>query len=210
MSRGERLHDSTTKTKGRIRQGIESHASSGIVGRPHDCQQLSAHRSVASIGHTSEVAGEVIDGTVAGTIEEELLELLVGRRIDADAAVPLRLAATRRRLATAAVADRVSFELDWVPATVANLFAFLLFKPMVALGREQQEPILVTNVLHVGETATFAMGAFTFADGNVVLRDQLPVDRLRILSSRNPAGHVEPVAVTQVADGDLLNEPFGR
>ena len=45
----------------------------------------------------------------------------------------------------------------------------------------------------------------SLVDVDAVFGDQLLVERSRILAGLDPAGDVEPVAVSQVADGDLLD-----
>ena len=48
--------------------------------------------------------------------------------------------------------------------------------------------------------------ASRFGYGNPVFGDQLLIHGLRIFPLGNPASHIEPIPVTQVAAGNLLNE----
>ena len=68
----------------------------------------------------------------------------------------------------------------------------------------------MTDVLHVGQSPPFAIGSFSLADVDAVFGDQLSVEQSRIFTGLNPAGHIEPVAMSQVADGDLLDQSFWR
>ena len=63
----------------------------------------------------------------------------------------------------------------------------------------------MADVLHVSEAATFAIGFLSLVDVDAVFGDQLCIERSRILAGLDPASDVEPVAVSQVADGDLLD-----
>ena len=81
---------------------------------------------------------------------------------------------------------------------------------MLASGREYGEETVVSQVLQVGSAEAFAAGAGRFGDGNVVFLDQLSVDRCRILVRRDDSRDVPPVAVSQVAAGDLLDEAGDR
>ena len=89
-------------------------------------------------------------------IEEEGLELSVGRVVDADAGVPLGRSSTRWCQAAAAVADRVAFELDRHSAAVSDLGSLFLLERVMALGRQQQEPVPEADVLHVRQATAFA------------------------------------------------------
>ena len=140
-----------------------------------------------------------------GSVEEVVFELLVGWAVDADAGVPLGLAATLGGDRAASVGDGIAFEADRVSAAVADLVSLLLFKGMVAFSDQKQEPVSVADVLHVGEPTTFAIGTVTFADVDAVLGDQLCVELERIFVGFDPASDIEPVTVAKVADGDLLN-----
>ena len=63
----------------------------------------------------------------------------------------------------------------------------------------------MADVLHVGEAPTFAIGFLSLVDVDAVFGDQLCIERGRFLAGFDPAGDVVPVAVSQVADGDLLD-----
>ena len=143
-------------------------------------------------------------------IQEEDLQLLARRRVDPHAGVPFRWSASFRRHAAAAIADRVALELDGHSAAVADLLPFILFEWMVTFGRQEQEPVPVADVLHVGQAAALAGCALPFADGDLVLVDELAVDLLLVLPRFDPPRDIEPVAVPQVAHGDLLNQTLGR
>ena len=61
------------------------------------------------------------------------------------------------------------------------------------------------DVLHICQAAPFAIGFLTLFDVDAVFGDQLLVERSRILAGLDPARDIEPVAVPQIADGDLLD-----
>ena len=106
------------------------------------------------------------------------------------------------------LADRISLELDWVPPAIANSIPFLLLEWVMSFSRQQQEPVAVTDVLHVRQPATFAVSALPVRQVDLVLLDEFPVDGRGIFALRNAARDIPPVAVPQIADGDLLNESF--
>ena len=68
----------------------------------------------------------------------------------------------------------------------------------------------MADVLHVGQSPPFAIGSFSFADVDAVFVDQLLIEQGGILAGFDPAGHVEPIAMSQVAYGNLLDKPFWR
>ena len=63
-----------------------------------------------------------------------------------------------------------------MPAAVADAVAFLLLECMMAFGDEEQEPIAVADVLHVGEATFLAVGALTVGLIDLVFCDQFAVD----------------------------------
>ena len=140
-----------------------------------------------------------------GSVEEVAFELLVGGTVDADAGVPLRFAASLGGDGASAIGNGIALETDWVTAAVPNLISLLLLECVVALGGQQDEPTSVADVLHVGEAAPFAIGFLSLAQVDAVFGDQLLIEQRRIFAGFDPAGDVEPIAVPQIADGDLLD-----
>ena len=140
-----------------------------------------------------------------GSIEEVVFELLVSWAVDANTCVPLGFAAAFGSNGASAIGDGIAFEPDWVTAAVADLISLLLLECVVALGGQQDEPVSVPDVLHVGKAAPFAIGFLTLVDVDTVFGDQLLVEQSWILAGVDPAGDVEPVAVPQIADSDLLD-----
>jgi hypothetical protein len=146
---------------------------------------------------------------MARALEEECFELFVGLRVDADACVPFWGAAALRCYAGSTVADGISLEFDRISTAVTNAVAFFLLEWMMPLGDKQQEPVSVSDVLHVRQATFLPVGTLTLADINFVLGYQLAINCITVFAFRDPSGHVPPVAVPQIADGDLLNESFG-
>ena len=64
--------------------------------------------------------------------------------------------------------------------------------------------------MHVGEATPFAIGFLALVDVDPIFVDQLLVEQSWIFASFDPAGDVKPVPVSQIADGDLLDQAFGR
>ena len=140
-----------------------------------------------------------------GSVEEVAFELLVGWAVDADAGVPLGFATTSGCNRASAIGGRIAFTADRVPATVADLVSLLLLEHVVAFGDQHQEPVSVADVLHVGEATPFAIGFLALIDVDTVFSDQLLVKQSWILAGFHPAGDVKPIAMPQIADGDLLD-----
>lgn len=113
---------------------------------------------------------------MTGPVSEESFQLPIGGRVDTDTRMPLWLTAGRGSDPTSAVAYGVPFELNWVPAAVADSSSLFLLKPMMALGRQEQKPVSVTDILHVGEAAALSMGALPIGQVDFVFRNQLAVD----------------------------------
>ena len=170
-------------------------------------EQLATNGGVAGEGKTCEFSGQCLDVSVHGSFQEVSFELLVDVRGDADAGVPL-LGLARILDAAAAVADGVAGETDGLPAAVADLVAFGRLEGVVAGGRDEDEPVVVAEVLHVGQAGSLPAGPFPLGDGDAVFVEQFLIDGQQIFAGGNPSGDVPPVAVTEVADGQLLDEAF--
>ena len=142
---------------------------------------------------------------MGGSIEEVAFELLVRRAVNADAGVPFGFATALGSNGAASVRNGIALKTDRVSAAVADLISLLLLECVVALGGQQDEPTSVADVLHVGEAAPFAIGYLSLAQVDAVFGDQLLIEQRRIFAGFDPAGDVEPIAVPQIADGDLLD-----
>ena len=105
----------------------------------------------------------------------------------------------------ASVGNEVAFEADRIPAAVADLVSLLLLELVVPFGCQQHEPVFVPDVLHVGETTPLAIGFLAFAQVDAVFRDRLLIEQSWIFAEFDSAGDVEPIAVSQIADSDLLD-----
>lgn len=120
--------------------------------------------------------------------------------------MPFRGGASFRCQTTASVADAVSFELDRMTPAVTNLSFLILLELVMTISRQQQEPLTVPDVLHVGETAFPAIGSLPLSQCDFVLRKKLLIDAFRVLFLRNSPGHIIPVTMSKVTNRDLLNE----
>ena len=80
---------------------------------------------------------------------------------------------------------------------------------MAGFEAPNDKPVLVTDVLHVRESSGLAGGSLPFRDVDSIFGDEFPINVSRIFRIRDSTGDVPPVAMSQVADGDLLNESFG-
>ena len=108
---------------------------------------------------------------MSGSVEKVAFELFVRWAVDADAGVPLGFAAAFGCDRTASIGNGIALEADWVTAAVADLVSLLLLESVVALGCQQDEPVSVSDVLHVGEAAPLAIGFFTLVDVDTVFGD---------------------------------------
>ena len=81
-------------------------------------------------------------------------------------------------------------------SAVADLVSLLLLECVMAFGGQQYEPVSVADVLHVRQTATFAIGSLAFTGVDAVFVDQLPVKQSRIFAGLDPTGYIEPVAMS--------------
>ena len=79
---------------------------------------------------------------------------------------------------------------------------------MTAESGDQQEGSLESEVLKVRQPDPLSSESGRFRNRNTVLRDQLGIDRSRILPLRHKARDVEPVTVSQVGTSQLLNKAF--
>lgn len=147
---------------------------------------------------------------MTGSIEQEGSELLVRSRIDADAGVPFWLAAAGGSDSSTPIADRITLKLDGIAATIADLIALVVLELVVASRDQQQEPTAIADILHVGEALFLAVGALAVGEGDVVFGNELAIDGCGVFAGRNPACDIPPVAVAEVADRHLLDEPFRR
>lgn len=79
---------------------------------------------------------------------------------------------------------------------------------MLALRGQDCEVLAVANVLQIGSTELLATSASRFRHVDAVFLDELAVDGLGIFVSWDVTGHIEPISVSQVAAGNLLDESF--
>lgn len=89
---------------------------------------------------------------------------------------------------------------------VTNLSFLILLELVMTIGRQQQKPLAVPDVLHVGKTPFPAIGPLPLSQCDFILRNELLIDAVRILSRRNSPGHIKPVTVSKITNRDLLNE----
>ncbi len=89
---------------------------------------------------------------------------------------------------------------------VTNLSFLILLELVMTISRQQQKPLAVPDVLHVGKTPFPAIGPLSLSQRNFILRNELLIDAFRILSRRNSPSHIIPVTVSKVTNSDLLNE----
>lgn len=139
---------------------------------------------------------------------KECFQIPIRFMVDSDTGMPFRCGATFRCQTAASIADAVAFELDRVPSAVTNLSLLFLLKLMVAISRQQQEPLSVSDVLHVCEAAFSAISPLSLRQSNFILRDEFLINALGILPMWDSSGRIVPVTMAQVADGNLLNEAF--
>ncbi len=119
--------------------------------------------------------GERFCGSVSGSIQEVAFELLVSRAVDTDAGVPHRLATAFGCDGTTAVRNGIAFKLDRVAAAITDLLSLLLLEVMITFGAKEQIPGSVADVLHVGESAAFALRLGSLTDVDAIFCDEFPV-----------------------------------
>src|SRR5207248_193666 len=95
-------------------------------------------------------------------------------------------------------------------ADVPDPFPLLLEKAVFAMGGEEDEEALVAEVMNVCETGELPPSPCLAGNGNPVFLLEFLVHGPRVLASGHPPADVEPVAVRQVAAGQLLHEPLDR
>ena len=125
-------------------------------------------------------------------------ELLVCSRIDPDARVPFGGKAAPLSDTGASIADGITLEFDGMSTAIADAAALFLLEVMVPLCDEQHEPVLVADILHIRQPTFLPVRTLTFANVDLVLRDQFSIHGLAVFALGNPTCHVPPVAVTQV------------
>jgi hypothetical protein len=106
------------------------------------------------------------------------------------------------------VADAVTVELNRFPPHVSNLL-FLVSEKVCPFCCDEYERPVISQIVKVrlAEPLSSCPGPLGHVDA--VSLDQLAVYRTGILSQRNRPAHVEPVAMLNISNGQLLNEsPF--
>ena len=94
-----------------------------------------------------------------------------------------------------------------MPAAIANLL--LRLEWMVTFGCQQQKPLLVTDVLHIGQTLCFSSGSLSLGQVDAILGNEFAIEGFRVFALGQSARDVPPVPMPQITDGNLLNESFG-
>ena len=102
---------------------------------------------------------------MASSVEKERFHLFVCLWIDANASVPLWLPSAFWRDSGATVTDGIAFEFYGVTSTITHAVSFLMLERVMTFGDQQQEPVSITDILHVGEAAFLAVSALAVAFG---------------------------------------------
>jgi|SRR5947209_8688721 len=87
---------------------------------------------------------------------------------------------------------------------------FFCKKRVYSVGRKEHEETATPKILHVCEPRGLSPGPLELRKVNAVFRDELFIDCRRVFSFRNKTGDVKPVAVRDVAYGELLNKALNR
>jgi hypothetical protein len=101
----------------------------------------------------------------------------------------------------------VARELDWRSANVSDDKSFSLKKLVTAFRSQEHKKPAMPKVLHVRQTLPLPSASRPLRDCDAVASDELRIDSGQILSFRDFAGDIEPVAMRNVSHGKLLNEP---
>ena len=179
-----------------MRQRFKTLLASRLIDNAMNGQELPSDRRESGIGNTGKIRREVLGRAMTGTIQKERLKFSVGPWVDSHACVPLRLFTAFESYSGAPVTDRVAFKLDWVASTISDTVSFLLLELVVTFGDHEQKPVSVTDILHVRQASSLAVGALAVGLVDLVFGNQLLVDGFGIFAFRDSSGHVPPVAVT--------------
>jgi hypothetical protein len=78
---------------------------------------------------------------------------------------------------------------------------------MLPGGGQKHEEMTQAQILDFGGPGALVPGASPFGDVQAIAVDQLGIDGGRIFARRDVARDIKPVAVRDVGDGQLLDEP---
>ncbi|RUL84362.1 hypothetical protein [Tautonia sociabilis] len=130
--------------------------------------------------------------------EEDGLEHVVLLAFDADADPP------------GLGAEGIAAVLERLASTVADEARLVAEEWRDAVGREEHEESVVTQVTHVRVAAPLATVPRPLREGRAVTLRELAVDRLRVLPLGHAARHVVEVALADAGHRDLLDESLQR
>jgi len=116
----------------------------------------------------------------------------------------------QKHLPIVCVADAVTGVENRFPPNVFDCIAFLLKELVFAPRGDQDESLVVSQILDVGQALHLSAGPSPLADRDVVFLDQLLIDEHGVLVIRNRSGDIEAVSVIHVRYGELLNESILR
>ena len=108
------------------------------------------------------------------------------------------------------IADRIPSKPERNSPNVSNRGGFFLEERMLPFSRQEHEKVLVTDVLQIRPAQSLPPGSGGFRHVDAVFPNQLLIGSPRILVRRDFPGHVPPIAVPQIAAGDLLHKPLHR
>lgn len=194
----EGFHRTPFQPDALLRHGRQPGFFPAAVDCPEQVELLSADQIVRLEGEVVERLREPLGGPPGRLLLEPHLELAVLREVDPHLDVP------------APKADRVARVLDSSPPDVMDVPPLLLEKRVVAVGREEDEEILVPEVLDVRMARPLPSRPRPLGEVDVVALDELLVHPVRVLPPRDVPGHVEEVPPRDVGHRELLDEPLHR
>jgi hypothetical protein len=171
-------------------------------------KQLPTHRRVPFKRQLVKRQGQLFGRPPTGKLQQLRPQVEVDFAVDGDVRVPPRVDAAVASSPATTVTDRIAGKPKWRNAEIPDSSFFLFKELMPALGRHQDEESAVPKQLQVGKAGLFPANPGRFGHGDPVFPNEFVIDGHGVFRHRHGTGYVKPIAVPQVAAGDLLNKPL--
>jgi hypothetical protein len=159
---------------------------------------LISYRGIRGIWQPLEFIYKNIEIARNGHLQEVAFEPPKFKCVDAHRRVPVSVSSKSPAYAVASKSNRIP---PYIPDS-----GLIQEESMLTLGCKQHKKTLGTDVLNVGKSKPFPPYSRPFRNIDAVFVNDFGVHDVRVFSLGHRSSHVKPVAVSNVGNGELLNE----
>jgi len=186
--------------------GLKTCLSAAAIDRPPQVQQLPPNGSVGFVWQSVKLQRQMLDRSMDRAIQQPGLQFQIAPPFDCDMSMPEGIPLPLASPTAAPVTDRVAAVFERGPPDIVNRPGLDLEELMLPLRRQNHEQPVVSQVLQIRLTEPLSPSARRFRHSDPILLDELAVDGAGVLPRRDVTGHIEPVAMPEIATGNLLHK----